>query len=211
MKQVVAYYRVSTNRQGESGLGLEAQKQAVMDFLRGKDWQVIAEFIEVESGKKSDRPELLKALEECRRRKAVLVIAKLDRLARNVHFISGLLESGAEFLAADNPHATKLLIHLLSAFAEHEREQISKRTRDALQAAKARGVHLGANGKRLAEQHKTTARLRDQQFYPVIAGLMRELRSYTATANRLNELAITTPSGGRWYAAQVRNVCLRAL
>lgn len=116
-----------------------------------------------------------------------------------------------DFLAVDNPHATKLMVHLLAAFAEHEREMISKRTRDALQAAKARGVQLGMNGKLLAKQHKAEARLRDQVYYPVVSSLMKELRSYTKVAERMNELAIPTPSGGRWYGSTVRNVCLRAL
>lgn len=210
-ERFVIYHRVSTARQGASGLGLEAQAEAVALFLASRPHEVLSTYTEVESGKKSDRPELQKALAECRKHKATLLIAKLDRLARNVHFISGLMEAGVEFLAVDNPHATKLMVHLLAAFAEHEREMISKRTRDALQAAKTRGIKLGVNGRLLAEQHRAAARMRDEQYYPVICSLMRELRSYTKVADRMNEMAITTLSGGRWYASSVRNVCLRAL
>jgi len=120
-------------------------------------WNLIGEYVEVESGKRRNRPELAAALEACKREKATLLIAKLDRLARNVHFISGLMESGVDFVAADNPHANKLMIHLLAAFAEHEREQISERTKEALAAAKARGVELGKNGKVLARQNRVKA------------------------------------------------------
>src|SRR3984893_8395226 len=122
----VAYFRVSTDRQGKSGLGLEAQRKAVLDYLNGWRWQLAAEFVEVESGKRSDnRPELEKALAACKKQKAKLVIAKLDRLSRNVAFISALMNSGVEFIAADMPHANKLTIHILAAVAEHEREMIS--------------------------------------------------------------------------------------
>ena len=125
-EKFVAYYRVSTDKQGASGLGLEAQQQAIMSYLNGGDWELITEFTEVESGKNNQRPELHNALTVCMKEKATLVIAKLDRLGRNVHFISGLMESGVDFVAVDNPHATRLLLHLLAAFAEHEREQIGK-------------------------------------------------------------------------------------
>lgn len=138
----IAYYRVSTTRQGQSGLGLEAQQQAVKQYLNGGNWQILAEFTEIESGKRNDRPKLAEAIALCKRLQATLVIAKLDRLARNVHFISGLMESGVEFVAVDNPNANRLMLHMLAAFAEHEREQISRRTKDALAAAKARGVKL---------------------------------------------------------------------
>ena len=142
-RRFVAYYRVSTDRQGRSGLGLEAQQKAVRDYLDGGAWEIVAEFIEVESGKKSDRPELARALDACRKHKARLVIAKLDRLSRNLAFIATLMDSGVEFVAVDNPHANKLTIHILAAVAEHEREAISERTKAALAAAKARGTKLG--------------------------------------------------------------------
>jgi DNA invertase Pin-like site-specific DNA recombinase len=139
----VAYYRVSTQRQGRSGLGLEAQQTAVRDFLNGGDWRLVAEVTEVESGKGSDRPKLAEALKLCRLHGATLVIAKLDRLARNVAFISNLMESGVEFHAVDFPQANRLTVHILAAVAEHEAKAISERTKAALAAAKRRGVKLG--------------------------------------------------------------------
>src|SRR5947199_9156003 len=136
----VSYLRVSTDRQGKSGLGLEAQRKAVLDYLDGGRWELVAEFTEVESGKRSDRPELVKALSACKRHKAKLVIAKLDRLSRNLAFIATLMDSGVEFIAVDNPHANKLTVHIFAAVAQHEREIISARTSAALKAAKARGM-----------------------------------------------------------------------
>src|SRR6266566_9246307 len=117
----VAYFRVSTDRQGKSGLGLEAQREAVMDYLNGGSWQLVDEFTEVESGKHSDRPQLAAALAACKKHRAKLVIAKLDRLSRNLAFIATLMDSGVEFVATDNPHATRLTLHILAAVAEHER------------------------------------------------------------------------------------------
>ncbi|MGI4792832.1 MAG: recombinase family protein [Janthinobacterium lividum] len=138
MLEFVAYCRVSTAHQGQSGFGLDAQRSAFAGFVTDRG-ELVKEFTEIESGRKNDRPQLAAALNLCRRRKAVLVIAKLDRLARNVAFMARLTESGAEFVAVDNPHATKLSVHLSAAFAEHERDQISARTVAALAAAKARG------------------------------------------------------------------------
>src|ERR1700686_1843916 len=142
----VAYYGGSTERQGRSGLGLDAQREAVVRHVTGHNGELIADFCEIESGKRSDRPQLAAAIGAAKKAKATLIIAKLDRLARNVHFISGLMESGVDFVAADNPHANKLMVHLLAAFAEHEREQISQRNKFALAAAEVRGIRLGRNG-----------------------------------------------------------------
>src|ERR1041385_5272022 len=136
----IAYHRVSTQKQGRSGLGLEAQRQAVADFLNGGSWRLVEEFTEVESGKRDDRPVLAKALAACRVHKATLVIAKLDRLARNVEFTARLMNSDVDFVACDFPQANRLTIHILAAVAEHEREAISARTKAALAAAKRRGV-----------------------------------------------------------------------
>ena len=141
----VAYYRVSTAKQGASGLGLEAQQEAVRTYLNGGNWQLVAELTEVESGKRNDRPKLAEALRLCRTRKATLIIAKLDRLARNVNFISNLMEAKVEFTAVDFPTANRLTVHILAAVAEHEALMISARTKAALQAAKARGVVLGGD------------------------------------------------------------------
>src|SRR5258708_5460930 len=132
----VAYFRVSTDKQGRSGLGLEAQREAVLTYLDGGRWSLVEKFVEVESGKRNDRPELTAALATCKKHKAKLIIAKLDRLSRNLAFIATLMDSGVEFIAVDNPHANKLTIHILAAVAQHEREMISQRTRDALHAAK---------------------------------------------------------------------------
>lgn len=139
----VAYYRVSTVKQGQSGLGEEAQEAAVQEYVRRQRGDLFAEFREVESGKRNDRPELAKALKHCKRTNSTLIIAKLDRLARNVHFISGLMESKVDFVAVDFPEANRLTVHILAAVAEHEREMISTRTKVALAAAKARGTKLG--------------------------------------------------------------------
>src|SRR5436190_16360184 len=139
----VAYYRVSTDRQGKSRLGLDAQREAVTSYLNGGSWQLVQEFVEVESGKRADRPQLAAALAACRKHKAKLVIAKLDRLSRNLAFVATVMESGVEFVAVDNPHANKLTIHILAAVAEHERAMISERTKAALAAAKRRGKRLG--------------------------------------------------------------------
>ncbi len=144
----VSYLRVSTARQGISGLGLEAQRASVTGYLNGGDWTLVREVLEVESGKRNDRPALADALKLCRKHKATLVIAKLDRLARNVAFISNLMESGAEFVAVDMPQANRFVVHIMAAVAEQEAEAISKRTKAALQAAKERGKKLGGVGSR---------------------------------------------------------------
>ena len=141
--KIIAYYRVSTKQQGESGLGLEGQVATVAAYARGQGAEVLKTYREVESGKRADRPELAKALAHARRSRATLVIAKLDRLARNVHFLSGLMESNVDFIACDNPHANKLTIHILAAVAEDEAQRISARTKAALAAYRARGGLLG--------------------------------------------------------------------
>src|SRR5271156_1088024 len=139
----ISYLRVSTARQGVSGLGLEAQRESVASYLNGGRWALVREVVEIESGKRNDRPAIAEALRLCRLHRATLIIAKLDRLARNVHFISSLMESGVEFVAVDFPQANRLTVHILAAVAEHEASMISARTKAALAAAKARGVRLG--------------------------------------------------------------------
>ena len=158
MAEFIAYYRVSTDRQGASGLGLAAQREAVARFIG--TGPLVAEYTEIESGKQhANRPQLLTALAECRKRRAVLLIARLDRLARNVAFIANLMESGVDFVAVDMPQATRLTIHILAAVAEHEREMISTRTKAALAEAKRRGTRLGnpsleeARARALAAHH----------------------------------------------------------
>jgi DNA invertase Pin-like site-specific DNA recombinase len=200
----VAYYRVSTDRQGRSGLGLEAQQKAVQDYLNGGDWSLVAELTEVETGKRSDRPELTKALALCRKHKAKLVIAKLDRLSRNLAFIATLMDSGAEFVAVDNPHANKLTLHILAAVAQHEREMIAERTKAALAAAKARGIKLGRNGaERLAPAYRAAAVQRAGSLAPILI----EMRSIGMSARRiaaeLTARQVPTPASGKWHAQTV--------
>lgn len=207
MNGIVAYYRVSTDKQGESGLGLEAQREAVARYAG--DNPLVSEFTEIESGKRhTNRPQLLSAIDLCKRKKLTLVIAKLDRLARNVHFISGLLESGVEFVAADNPHANKMTIQMLAVFAEHEREMISARTKAALAAAKARGTRLG-NPRWQEAQARATAAANPVKPAAQVVEMMRQHRadglSLRAIADKLNGLGLRTPKGAQWYAATVAN------
>ena len=209
MIDYVAYYRVSTTKQGKSGLGLDAQRQTVTDFVNGHG-ELIAEFTEVESTR-NHRPELQNALVLCRRKKATLLLARLDRLARNVAFISNLMESKVDFVAADMPHANRLTIHILAAVAEHEREMISKRTKAALQAAKARGVKLGnPNPKPASELGVKAIRGKSAEFRATVLPLIRELQQQgyglRATAKELNRRKIPTARGGLWYAATVKNI-----
>jgi len=206
----IAYYRVSTDRQGQSGLGLEAQQAAVEQHLKGGDWTLIESYTEIESGKRNDRPQLDAALAACKRHKATLVIAKLDRLARNVAFVANLIESGVSFLAVDNPHATKLLVHMLAAFAEHERDMISQRTREALAAAKARGVELGKHGKILARQNRAEADRFAHQIKPVILDLRASgITSIRALAKALNKREVATAAGGQWHPTTVHRLIRR--
>jgi DNA invertase Pin-like site-specific DNA recombinase len=213
----VAYYRVSTDRQGKSGLGLDAQQKSVRDYLNGGSWELVGEYTEVESGKRADRPELAKAIEACRKQKAKLVIAKLDRLSRNLSFVAALIDSGVEFLAADNPHANKLTIHILAAVAQHEREMISERTKSALQAAKARGRVLG--NPRLAEasaKGRAVTASTAKRFAENLMPTIREIKtagtiSNAAIAAKLNERKIPTARGGRWTHVQVGAILARAM
>jgi DNA invertase Pin-like site-specific DNA recombinase len=215
-RRFVAYYRVSTDRQGQSGLGLEAQRKAVADYLKGGAWELVGEFTEVESGKKSDRPQLRMAIEACRKHKARLVIAKLDRLSRNLAFIATLMESGVEFVAADMPFANKLTIHILAAVAEHEREAISERTKAALAAAKARGTRLGNPSPAYALSRMRAARKAQIELYTAnILPIIREIQaaghtSCNAIAGQLSTRKAATPRGGRWTHVQVRQILDRA-
>lgn len=208
----IAYYRVSTDRQGKSGLGLEAQQQAVNDYLHQIRGSLLESYTEVESGKRTQRPELAVALKSCKKQKATLIIAKLDRLARNVHFISGLMEAGVDFIATDNPHANKLMIHLLAAFAEHEREQISQRTKDALAAAKRRGVILGRNAtEKLSKENREKADLFAASLKETIEALRAEgYKSVRAIASELNLRAVPTARpGARWQIANTHALLKR--
>ncbi|WP_374302889.1 recombinase family protein [Ferrovibrio sp.] len=217
--RAVAYYRVSTDRQGRSGLGLEAQKTAVQAVLRPGD-QLIAEFTEVESGKRRDRPKLAEALRQAKVNKAALVVAKVDRLARNVHFLETILGGDVEVVFADLPQVSgpmgRFILQQLAAVAQLEAGLISERTKAALAAAKQRGVKLGgfkgvAVDTKLGTQaliEKADERARD--FALVISDIRASgISGYTAIAATLNARGIPTARGGSWQASQVRRVLSR--
>lgn len=213
MKYAVAYYRVSTNKQGMSRLGLEAQQQAVQDFIHAHGFALAGEFTEVESGKKNNRPILQEALAACKRRGAVLLIAKLDRLGRNVVFIAALMQSGVEFKAVDNPEASKLIVHIMAAFAEHERDQISERTKAALQAAKKRGVQLGSYGRMVLAPYNRQEALRfSVAMLPHIRQLQAQglttVRSITIALNQ-NNIPTYRSDGRRWHPSSVHRLLQR--
>jgi DNA invertase Pin-like site-specific DNA recombinase len=218
----VAYYRVSTARQGRSGLGLEAQQAAVRGHLNGGTWSLVAEVTEIESGKRSDRPKLAEALRLCRLHRATLIIAKLDRLARNVAFVSALMEAGVDFVAVDFPQANRLTVHILAAVAEHEAKAISDRTKAALARAKVRGVKLGGDRGNLPavarEGHAASLMIRQGRamdraadLRPVIAEIRAAgAASLQAVADALNARGITTARGGVWGPTQVRRIEVKA-
>ena len=223
----ISYLRVSTDRQGKSGLGIEAQRTGVADFLNGGRWTLVNEFVEVESGKRTDRPQLEAALQACRLHGAKLVIAKMDRLSRDAHFLLGLEKAGVDFVAADNPTANRLTVGIMAMVAEEEGRQISARTKAALQAAKARGTKLG--GRRLskadglpvtitAEMRAAGIAARQQRSADRAADIAPTIRklqadgatSLRAIAARLNEASIPTArGGGTWSAVQVARVLER--
>lgn len=218
----VAYYRVSTARQGRSGLGLDAQKQAVADYLNGGARRVLREYTEIESGKRKDRPELLKALAHCRQTGATLVIAKLDRLSRDAAFLLSLRDSEVAFVAADMPEANRLTIGIMALVAEQEREAISRRTREALAAAKRRGVKLGnpygakplrdagkGNRAALAAIQANADRFAEE-LRPVIGELRdARIRTLERIASALNDRGMKTPRDAQWHPSSVRNLLAR--
>jgi DNA invertase Pin-like site-specific DNA recombinase len=220
-RMLVGYARVSTTQQGRSGLGLEAQKKALERFGAAEGFTLGRVFVEVETGKGADalerRPQLVAALHEARRQRCPVGVAKLDRLSRDVHFISGLMAHRVPFVVAElGADVDPFILHLFAALAEKERALISARTKAALQAAKARGVVLG--GPKLAKARKSAVAsikaLADQNAANVLP-VIREIRRAGATslhqiAAALNARGITTPRGGQWYASSVRNVLERA-
>ncbi|AFZ69760.1 site-specific recombinase, DNA invertase Pin (plasmid) [Deinococcus peraridilitoris DSM 19664] len=215
---VITYIRVSDQKQGRSGLGLEAQHAAVQSFVRSYGLTVLDEYREIETGtNKRTRPQLQKALERTRQEGAVLLIAKLDRLARNVHFVSGLMESRVPFVAVDMPDVDDLTIHILAAVAEQEAKMISRRTKDALNAAKARGTRLGTPQNLTLEARRAGAQVRRQDAiaaYARVAGYIALMRRGGETlrgiARILNDEGHRTRQGKLWSAVQVRNVLLRS-
>lgn len=212
----VAYFRVSTARQGRSGLGLEAQRKTVTDYLNGGRWKLVGEFTEVETGKQDNRPELAKALRLAKVMGATLIVAKLDRLSRNAAFLLALRDSGVPFVAADMPEANTLTIGILAVVAQAEREAISARTKAALAAAKARGVILGnPNGAASLRRAglgnaaavavlKAGAQARAADLADTLADIAAAgITSNNAIAAELNQREIPTPRGGRWHDASV--------
>jgi len=210
----VTYYRVSTQKQGKSGLGLEAQRKAIEDYLNGGNFEVLEEFVEVETGKGSNalarRPVLKEAIEYAKKHKAKLLIAKLDRLARNVYFISSLMESKVDFVVADMPDANALTIHLIAAVAEYERELISKRTKEALAVAKSRGVKLG-NPKLKVDnsKRKEQAQAFADKLKPTMQAYREQGMSQRKIVEELNSVGIGAPRGGEWSLMQVQRVFKR--
>jgi len=214
-KKYVTYLRVSTTRQGESGLGLEAQRSAVKTFVNsmGPNAEIVKEFIEVESGKRSDRPVLAEAIRECKANGSVLLVAKLDRLSRNLHFITTLQNAKVDFLAADNPHATPFLIHILVAVAEHERTMISTRTKAALDAARQRGVRFGnpRYEEAIPKANKAWKKLaadRNTELLRIVKETMEvtRLTKLADIANALNLRGIKTNRGCQFTATQVHRL-----
>ena len=212
----IAYYRVSTAAQGRSGLGLEAQQAAVTAFLQGRDHDLAGQFIEVESGRNSERPRLGEALALARKLKATLVIAKLDRLARSVSFIANLMDAGVEFVACDMPAANRLTLHIMAAVGEAEARMISERTVAALAAAKARGVRLG-NPTNLpdaqAAGHHTLIKQADDHAVKTLSTIREIVRggvvSVHKIANLMNERGVGTRRGGQWHGTSVLNTLRR--
>jgi DNA invertase Pin-like site-specific DNA recombinase len=220
--KVVAYYRVSTAAQGRSGLGLDAQRESVSQFCEGRACELLGEYVEVESGKRNDRPELVRALHHAKVTGATLVVAKMDRLSRNAAFLLTLKDSGAKLVAADQPDVNDMTVGILAVIAEGERKAISERTSAALKAAKARGTKLGnPNGagalRRAAKGNKAalmTIKEAADRHAMDLAPVIHHLRAGGRTSLRqiataLNERHMRTPRGGQWHPTSVRNLIAR--
>ena len=213
----VLYLRVSTKGQGASGLGLDAQREIAQRMVATEGSSIASEFIEVESGKNNGRPILKQALAIAKKQGATLLVAKLDRLARSVGFVSRLIEAGTAFRAADCPHADKTMLQMLSVMSEWERDQIAKRTKDALAQAKARGISLGnphpetlapCRAKWNAVQMET-ANLRANQVSHIVTGMHSEGRSLSEIANSLEINGYLTSRGGKWSPTHIHRILKR--
>lgn len=216
----ISYLRVSTQQQGRSGLGIEAQRESVASYLNGGDWELLGEYVEVESGKKSDRPRLEEALDRCKLTGATLVIAKLDRLSRDAHFLLGLQKSGVEFVCADMPDANNFTVGIMALVAQQEREMISKRTKEALASAKARGVKLGcpkgaAHLRKYGNEHGVRAiKANTDDRAESLRSTVDDIRqagttSFSGIAKELNSQKIRTPRGGKWHPSSVKRLLER--
>ncbi|MFD1258564.1 recombinase family protein [Mucilaginibacter terrae] len=210
MKQAIAYYRVSTSRQGKSGLGLEAQQNAVEQYCSVNDYSLLTQVIEIQSTRKH-RAGLFDALALCRQRKAILIVAKLDRLGRDVEQIAGIVKSKVEVMVVDNPHANRFTIHILAAVAEEQRQRISDTTKAALSAAKKRGVELGKNSKILSVVNKQAADDFAVKLSPMIRRLnKRGIITTRAVCEELNKKKVPTfRTGGRWHPSTVHTLMNR--
>lgn len=207
MGRFVAYLRVSTSKQAKSGLGLAAQRSKISGFLSESD-DLVAEFIEAQSGKRDEREELWKAIRCAKRQSAKLLIAKLDRFSRKVSFISRIMEEGVGLAVADMPNATDFQLHIFAALAQEERRLISERTKAALAEAKKRGVKLGRNGKALAKRNRDNALQFAKSVYPHILPMIEAGHSLSAIARSLNALEIECSHGGQFHAQTVKNIIL---
>ena len=216
MQKIVKYFRVSTSRQAASGLGLEAQERDVQLYLQEHadvDHEIVGTFTDVESGRKADRPELINAIELCKATGAILLCAKLDRLSRSVAFIATLMEEKLlEFKVASMPSADKFQLHIYAALAQQEREFISKRTKAALAAAKARGVKLGGARPEAEVRHqavKDAADAHAQTIAPTITSMRKSGSTWGQIAERFNIMKVPTARGGKWYGQTVLNAAKR--
>jgi DNA invertase Pin-like site-specific DNA recombinase len=226
----ISYHRVSTEKQGRSGLGLEAQKQAVADYLNGGSWQLLSEFVEIESGKRDDnRPQLAAALAACRATGATLVVARLDRLARNAHFLLGLQNAGVRFVAVDMPDANEMTVGIMAVIAQGEAKAISARTKSALAAAKVRGIALGGlrrdakevvinlttdaiikGVKEASKARSAKASTFAANCAPLVLQLQKQGLTLRGIAAELNAKGYQTPRGkGQWQAQTVKNLLAR--
>ena len=211
----VAYYRVSTTKQGINGLGMDSQKELIKNYLNGGNWELIGEFSEVESGKNNHREELQKAIALCRKSKAKLIIAKLDRLARNAAFLLNLRDSGVDFVAVDMPHADKFTVGIMALVAEKERDLISQRTKDGLAAAKRRGIKLGNPNPAQAIKFALAANMRRADRYaenllPVVREIQKVgIETLSGIANCLNVRGFKTPRGKVFAPQSVKNLLAR--
>jgi DNA invertase Pin-like site-specific DNA recombinase len=213
----IAYFRVSTQKQSDSGLGLDAQREAVSRHVANTGGKLIASFTEVETGRGKDalkkRPQLRQALGQCKKLGAVLVIARLDRLGRNVHFLSGLMEAGVRFVACDIPEANEFTLHVMAAFAQQESKRISERTKEALAAAKARGTKLGKKGWKNLRPQVEKRKQQADEFADRLKGQMEGFRLRGLTqrqmAEELNAVGIGAPLGGTWRLLQVQRTLAR--
>ncbi len=208
MARYVAYFRVSTEKQGKSGLGLAAQRSLVERFLSDGD-EVLAEYVEVQSGKNDGRVELWKAISHAKRNDAKLLIAKLDRFSRKVSFIASIMEQGIGLVVAEMPNATDFQLHIFAALAQEERRLISERTRNALAEAKRRGVQLGKNGKALAERNRQAAADRAEPLRPIIIPMLENGLSLSEIARQFNEMGIRPFRGKRFHTGQISNIMKR--